>query len=328
MPVQMANAEAGELWKPEFFGNAFENLHEPLGDFGVWNGQFEIGPDSYPEGWELQATGTQVLTRTTGGLAGNYCMMGGDTGAGVGPILLSLRYIPVDETRAYYVGGAFRASAVTGTVNFGVYCYSAAKAYLGTAWPLTAVAPGVAWVRYERRVGAGTFAAFPAGTRYVRVMVQLQTTAVLPGVYSYCDDIQFQQLKATHSPLITLDSAYVTNTVSATNNTGVGVIHAQLNLTVTERGYIWYMGQMWTSNNTIRTLATCIQIYVGGVAQAVGAEGCAVVGTIATTTLAGRIYNTVLPGVTQVDMRWWNINPADTSTAYRTYLYAFWVRAL
>jgi hypothetical protein len=329
MPIQQSNAEMGSLFKPEFFPNAFEGLHEPIGDIGVWNGQFETGPDDRPEGWELPLTGgTYVCQRTTGGLAGNYCMMGGNTGAGMGTEIISLRYIPVDETRPYFLSAAFKSSAVTGTVSFGVYCYTAAKVLLSAVLPVLAVAPGVAWVRYEKKAGGGMGVwAFPAGTRYVRVCALLQTTAALPGVYCYVDDIQFQQMKSATSSTILLNSNYATRVAVVTNATGAPVSYVSLNLVTTEPGYIWYAAQIACSNNTVRTLSHVVFVQVGGVTQAVAREGTAVANTESMTTLVGRSYAFLAPGTWLVDLLWYDYVVADVCTARQAYLYAFWHRS-
>ncbi len=70
--IQRRNIQHDTLHQPGILRNGIQYLHEPIGGFGVWNGQFEQpGFDSAykAEGWETYPDGANsVLARDTGGI--------------------------------------------------------------------------------------------------------------------------------------------------------------------------------------------------------------------------------------------------------------------
>ncbi len=104
--IQIHNAERDALQIPD--RQAYEHYHEPLGDFGVYNGQFEQGlAGRYAndlaqgvEGWQLFPDVGGTVDRVNGGLAGNWRLRGGNVGMGQGGSAEGWKYIPVDENHA------------------------------------------------------------------------------------------------------------------------------------------------------------------------------------------------------------------------------------
>ena len=189
--IQIHNAERDALQIPD--RQAYEHYPEPLGDFGVYNGQFEQGPDGrYPgaEGWNLLPDPGGTVDRVASGLAGNYRIRGGRAGMGTGGDIENWKYLAVDQTKDYMLSASF-IGTVNARVRMGLHCYSAAKALLGSIFPLANTIPGVAWVRYERVVGPGG-TAFINLTRYVRIVIELQNDAALTAEYAYVDDVHFR----------------------------------------------------------------------------------------------------------------------------------------
>ncbi|MFH1554931.1 MAG: hypothetical protein ABII76_08740 [Pseudomonadota bacterium] len=189
--LQIRNAARPDLIRGDVFGNGVQYLHEPVGDVGVWNGQFETGPGSgsppgWPEGWELAGDVARVATDH---YAGDYSMKGRNTAE-----TQSLRYIPINEGDRHYVAGAFKGETANTELRFGVECYDTAKVSLGNVWVLNGIAPGVNWVIYRRRIGTDADGgAWIANTAYARLVVQFSTNVTYAGEYIYADDLQLQQ---------------------------------------------------------------------------------------------------------------------------------------
>ena len=110
--IQRRNVSHSILHQPDLFRNGIQYLQEPIGGFGVWNGQFEqpaFDTVSGAGGWENHAAAcpedlTMVMERVTGGLAGNWCFRGGGTNANQrSGYLRQLCYMPVDESRLYNI---------------------------------------------------------------------------------------------------------------------------------------------------------------------------------------------------------------------------------
>lgn len=154
MSVQVRNDELNSLLGPDVGQNDYAHWHEPFGDFGVWNGQFEVADeDGVPEGWEITPYAGGAVDRVTGGLAGQYRMRGGQAGVGAGGALRSLRYFSVDENKDYYIAGSFITSGAAPTISLGCQCYDANHASLGYAYAVAAATPGATWTRYFPRIG-------------------------------------------------------------------------------------------------------------------------------------------------------------------------------
>jgi hypothetical protein len=194
--IQRRNVGHQVLHQPDIFRNGIQYLQEPIGGFGVWNGQFEQpGFDAATNagGWEAWPdNATSFVYRTTGGDAGNWCFRGGNTAANqVGGYLYSLCYIPVATSRSYGLLGTFRGSAAGATISFGCACYTAAKVFIAYALTINNVAPGLAWVNSDGVMGPGG-TAWAANTHYARICVYLQgdhTQAA--GVYAEVDNVMF-----------------------------------------------------------------------------------------------------------------------------------------
>jgi len=177
--TQPRNDERIPLLSPDVFRNQFEALHEPIGGFGVWNGQFEVGqplnyPTGVPEGWEVVLlAATSYATHTlSGGYAGANCMRLGSVNiTDVGADLLNLRYFAINSGRDYTLAFAAQGSAAGTTLRAGLACYDAAKTYLGAALTDALWAPGIVWTRRVRGIGPAGVVAWIANTRYARLFV-------------------------------------------------------------------------------------------------------------------------------------------------------------
>jgi len=271
---QPRNDERNTLVGADLMPNQFEMMHEPIGDFGIWNGQFEIAqalshPDGVPEGWyKIYTWNDAYATVQTGGWAGANCMRCGSTVAGhSGGVLTSLRYIPVSEDRDYYVGAAMRGSNATVQGGLAVRCYSAAKALTGTVG-IGAWAPGVNWVQRQYRIGPAGDAAFPANTRYCQVELRGNTNSET-NQYVEFDDVQFQQSKVSYSPQIHLIHDYVNSAVNFTTTVNAWTQDPQsvMTLTTEEPAHIW----VWYTINHVNQTRGAIfthqfRIFCDGVA--------------------------------------------------------------
>ena len=180
MPIYQArNGDLDDLRQPD--QHSYERiLTEPLGGFGVWNGQFEQGPDGqYPgmENWVAEVNAGCTIARSTAApFTGAHCVRA-TSGAGNAPgLLYTNRLYPVHDTALrYYANCAARGSIAAATVRFQIWCYTAAKAYIALA-TMYAAAPGVNWVSIPGTIGAGGAVAFAANTRWVRVGFRFDDT--------------------------------------------------------------------------------------------------------------------------------------------------------
>jgi len=307
----------------DLMGNRFEYMHEPIGDFGVWNGQFELGTIDdntveQPEGWEVAAFAGGSMTLDPTGLCGAYCYKGGQAGNGTGGTLHSLRFIPVSEDREYMLSAAIKPSTIQTTVSLGVSCYNAAQAFIATALPLNAALIGAAgvWVRRQVRIGPMGDVAFPAGTRYVRVYIALSDTALVNN-WAYVDDVQFQQMKMAYSPGIRLISEVCYDGTDRTTMKDTYTAHAgsPMTLTFEEPGYLWYAYSWSWFTDTTRTLAGYCRVYV----DAGGANLFAALGAAANEYHSGNIgllrWPAILArGAHTVDLRFRAQNAGDVIT--------------
>ena len=334
-PINRRNAARPDLLLPDQLGQGYQHWQEPLGDFGIFNGQFELGPGSgsppgWPEGWELNPYTGGTITREAGGFAGNWCMKAGQAGTGRGGQLFSLRYIPVYEAEDYYIAGAFKGDTVNSQIYFGVQCYDAAKADLGQVWVVSAGTPGVTWHNYERRIGPTGDAAFIATTRYIRVKVILQYDNTLTGDYAYCDNIQFQQQKATVSPKIHLTDVLITEaTETFTDHTAFTLwANSTLNLTLEEPGYIWYSFFWMTECDVARPVASRWQIFVDGVADTSSIRTCSPIAAYEMPMcIAGRTSAILSAAAHIVDLRCEVANAGDNVLGQNLQAQGFYVRA-
>ena len=333
--IQIHNAERDALQIPD--RQAYEHYHEPLGDFGVFNGQFEQGlAGRYAndlaqgvEGWELTPSAGGTVDRVTGGLAGNWRIRGGQAGTGQGGSAITWKYIPVDEDRDYYISAAFIANDAAATVFLQVFCYTAAKAFIGAANAVNGATPGTSWVRYQRNIGPNGDVAWPANTRYARVRVFLQFNGSLTGAFAYVDDVQFQQLKKTYSPLIRLvqdvasDASQVFTAQAFTLWT-----NSAITLTLEEPGYIWWAYQFTTHSDTVRVGGRQFQVFIDGAAQALFlTQGCDAIASRETHALVGRSDAAQTAAAHTVDVRINVNNAGDNVTGVNLSGYAFYTRA-
>lgn len=266
MPIQKRNDEHSYLHAPDLLPNDYADWHEPIGGFGAWNGQFECGPDDAPEGWELYSYAGGTIGRINGGVCGNYRICAGHVGAGTGGYLLSNRYFMVSENREYFIGGVLWANDVAATAHLGLVCYDVTKTFLAYAWAVS-VNPGLTPVRYQKRIGPLGDVAWPANTRYARIVVILQLNAALIGAYSYCDDIQFAPIQAATSSTLTLISSRldVTGPEAFTLQAYTLFPGCQMNIALEETSYIWYSFHVSMASNTVRVTAYYIGIFIDGV---------------------------------------------------------------
>lgn len=192
MPIQLRAKEHDDLHKTQLLGATPEYWMEPLGGQGVFNGAFDYWRNGIPVGWEVYyENATSTFSQQTGGIAGNYCIRGGNSAANQrGSWVYSVTYMPVSETRRYNLHGAFRGSAAGCNLYFGAACYDAAKTFLNYASVLAATAPGVAWVEYDRSIGPAGTVGWVANTRYARLFIYCQySNTQAAGAYIEADDI-------------------------------------------------------------------------------------------------------------------------------------------
>jgi len=311
-------------------GRADNERAAELGDFGVYNGQFELA-DPYeddnpllemPDGWETRSQGGAPATcyaqRVTGGVAGNYAFRGGNTGTGVGPRLVGQKFFAVDEDRDYYISWAQRASIATASLYIGVACFNAAKVYLGAAWAFTGTVT-VAWQRKQKRLGPNGNNPFAANTRYVKIFAYVQNNAALNNAWVEVDDVQFQQMKGAYSAGIHL---VVDQTESATAYTlpaaAVWTIDPQaiLSITLEEEGWIHvhYDANSYHTAAAARNISHACMSFIGGV-------GCQIRPAKPSPATWAAYYDCMnlsgvrgpfVAGTYQVDFRWYLYNAADT----------------
>lgn len=195
--IQRRNVSHSILHQPDLFRNGIQYLQEPIGGFGVWNGQFEqpaFDSATSASGWEIYPNdANSVMERVTGGAAGNWCFRGGNSQPNArGGYLWQLCYMPVWESRLYNVYCCARSSTGAETFYFGAVCYSAARANLGIVNVVAAVAPPVAWTAYSGSIGPAGTVAWLANTRYARLFLWLQwNNALAANTFVYVDDVGF-----------------------------------------------------------------------------------------------------------------------------------------
>jgi len=191
--VQIRNDQSTDIQGADVIRNGFQFLHEPIGGFAIWNGQFQLGGDPFPEGWQTYSSvGTAYWNRETNGVAGLYCARGGAVAMAIGPTICTLRYMPVDEDENYDIECVAQGKTANSRYSMGALCYNSAKAYLGTAWALANNTPGVAYVRESRRIGPVGDVAWVANTAYARPCWALQNDATLTNEWIEIDDCQFK----------------------------------------------------------------------------------------------------------------------------------------
>ena len=303
-----------------------EEIVPPIDTFGICNGQFELDDPNilehpqleFPDGWVTyqhpSGDENSYARRVTGGMAGNYAFRGGNTGTAAGVYLLSLKYIPVDEDRDYYISWVHRGSVAAATLFVGVACYDAAKNYIGVAWGFGGNA-GVAWIRKQKRIGPNGNNPFTANTRYVKIFVYLQHNAALADAWVEIDDIQFQQMKAAYSSGITLIDDYVQDPVNRGFDKQAYTAHAGsvMNLTLEEESYIWYFYQMAAINAT-RAVAQSFytKVYIDGVGQPGNNVWCSPgINYYVTDSFSQRSQAPYAMGPHTIDYRLWVANAGD-----------------
>ena len=333
------NAAMADVLMANMNNATYKYMNEPVGDFGVWNGQFETGPGVLAEGWEFYPEVGGVVQRqdTIGGSAGRWCCEGGAAGVGQGGTILGLRYFCIDEFKDYYLAASFLADNAAATVELGMRCYNSGKVLLGDVWGLSAFAPGTQQFDARRlNIGPNGDATWWAagGTRYARVLIRLQWNAALGNAHTYVDDVQFSQLKKTYSPLIRLVNDQVTNTVEQTFTLAGPTLYpgSALALTLEEPGYIWYKFNLMYHRNTtaVRVLSHYFQVFVDGVAEpAFPASwwGSAVIGILMAMHIGARSQSILSRGLHTIDLRIVLNNPGDNILCRYLVVSAFYVRA-
>jgi len=338
--VQVRNPELTDLAGSDLLRGKYPGWSEPLGDFGIYNGQFEQGDPNDAtniEGWMvfLDATyGAGVfIRRQASGIAGKWCVLGGNTGTNYGSVLDSHHLIPVYNDRDYYVSVAAKGKTAASTFYVQILCYDAAKAYLGGNSPVSNVAPGAAWKRYERRIGPNGDVAFLAGTRYCRIRILLQWNNALTNDWVAVDDVQFQQMKAAHSSTLTLDSDEVTDTTYRVFTAAAWTQHvgSLMNLTLSEPGYIWvwYYGDTFNATQIVAH-SHAFRIHINAAAVGVNQRLCS-------PNLVSQTYfympwalsyraGPYVAGAYVIDMRVFVINGTDTVTVRDLAGSCFWSR--
>lgn len=202
--VQRRNDEAVDIQGADVIRNGYQFLMEPIGGFAIWNGQWSLGGDPFPSGWQTYTSvGTAYWNRETNGVAGLYCARGGAVAMAVGPTICTLRYMPVDEDVNYGIECIARGKTVNSQYSMGALCFDSAKAYLGTAWALANDTPGVAYVRESKTIGPTGDVAWIANTQYARPCWALQDDATLTDEWIEIDDCQFHRAVAAGGTAVT-----------------------------------------------------------------------------------------------------------------------------
>ena len=299
-----------------------------LGDFGICNGQFELGPTAtHPVAcnWIEESLGG-TGTRVTGGVAGDWCIK---LESGTGTAVLRYdRYLCVWESRDYYI--ACHANGPNGTETFqlGAHCYDANKVFLATVWAHNGVVPA-GWDPIQRRIGPNGDVAWPQGTRYCRPLISAGTKDET----IYVDDVQFQQMKMAYSPGIRFMHGVATDTVLR-SFAGAGYTlypNSAIVLTLEEPGFIWIQyGIVWVRNaSAIRTMSFSAAVYLDGAIYpapyiAVQYPSYAIDAYYGVTVCG---VTTAQPaGAHTVDLRIQPTNAADTIEAQHMHGYAYYTR--
>lgn len=327
--VQIRNPARMDLAGADGMRNGFQHMHEPIGDVGIWNGQFETGPGSgsppgWPEGWEIYTYAGGSVDRVTGGLAGNYCMRGGQVGIGAGGYLFNLRYIPVAAGERYYVSATFKGATVNSMIWLGVWTYTVAKVHVGTHTLVNFALPGVNWVRYEKAFTAGVTAF------YARVIAVVQADPTLTNDWAYVDDIQFSTMRMTTSPKIYYTDDLLTEAAETFTDDTAYVVWANsvLNIAVTEPAYIWYSYFWYTHCDQARATASQWIVYVDGAPDTASIDACSpAAGYRMPMCISGRTSGSLAVGAHTIDLRCQVGNAGDTVTGANLQGQGYYVRA-
>jgi len=325
---QIRNDEHIVLQMADLVGRQNAQQPEALGDLGVYNGQFELGdpydadnPDPYfPDGWESIVYSGGSLTRVTGGLAGNYCMKGGQAGTGRGGYLITQRYFPVDADRDYYISAAFKGASANSRVYLGAVCYDANKVQLGSVYAVSAATPGISWVRYQRRIGPNGDVAWLANTRYARVRVILQHDVTLTNDWAYVDDVQLQQVKPATSSTLHLIDDYVKDVTNRNFTAQAYTQHAGsvLSVTLEEESYLWIFFNATVANvSNARSQSFQSKVFIDGVGEP-GVNICSspAIFYFMTDNWCIRSQSSYAAGAHTIDYRLYVANAGDTVTVY------------
>ncbi|HUV67136.1 MAG TPA: hypothetical protein VMW24_24825 [Sedimentisphaerales bacterium] len=313
-------------------GIGCQHIAPPVEGKGICNGDFECGPTrEYPlcQDWIPE---NDYVTRVTGGLSGNWRIMGGQVGTGAGGYVLSDKFQPVDENREYYLTAAFIATDAAATVDFGVYCYDAAKVFIGSIWPLDGWAPGQDWDRRQLDIGPVGDTKWLGGTRYAKVISNLQTNAALTDAWCYIDHVRFHELDKTYSPLIRLMDDWTIDDTLRDFTVGVSIYPTStLTLTLEEPGYIWFTYHLSSHRNITNARAFSHTFWptIGGAAISVYGStfGQSVVNDYHDLDITGRTQNILARGVYNLDLRIQVMNAADTVQCQYLIGTAFYTRA-
>lgn len=337
MPIQRYNGERDALQTPE--RTIYQVITEPLGGFGLWNGQFEQGPDGqFPgiEGWEVTLDdGNSVVERyNTQQRAGLYCVCGYNTAANAtAGAITSVRYLPVNMQDHYLLSVSMLGSSATAQFDVSVECYTTAKVYISTVDALTAYAPGTSWVDRKVRFGPSGDAAFAANTVYVRVKISLQVNgATLANTASYVDNVWFQPVSPATSASLSLTQAQSYDSGSKSFTLQVFTQHPNtvLTLVAEEPSYIYYAYYWSGRNSAIRQQAIYVEVFVDGVVDS-GNLDARIAQSIANyyipVVLVGRTSQIYGRGSHTIDARIWVVTAGDTYNAYYTHATAYLVRA-
>ena len=337
---QPRNSEHIGLQRADTMGRRKSSIPRPIGNIGIWNGDFELGdphhddsPNPYrPDGWDATNYAGGSLERVTGGMVGNYCMRGGQAGMGAGSQIVTTDYFPVDETQNYYLAAYIWSNDVLATVSLGALCYNANKTYLGAVWPLNTVGTLLAATKRQLRIGPqGDVTWWGAGgTRYARISAALQQNVARTGAWVYLDDVQFRQLTATYSPQITYTSAtadHYGGSQAFTLQAYVQHANSVMTLTLTEPGRIWVWYHFSALNTAQRSLAWFANVFINGVSQNARLRmGEAVANYYAAGALCFQ-SPIVARGTYTIDLRFYVNTAGDTTTVWDLRGESYYVRA-
>ena len=340
-PINRRNPARPDLLLPDQLGQGYQHWQEPIGDFGIFNGQFELGPGSgsppgWPEGWEIYPHAGGSVTRVTGGFAGDWCLYAGQAGTGKGGWVQTLRYFPVNEIESYYLAGTFKGSDVNAQITLGVIAYTAAHV-AQWATPVLTISPGMSWVTYERHLGPLPNSDNDPNivgplTRYVRVYMDLQDDVTLTNSWIYADNIQFQQAKATQSAKMWLEQDFATDAQQDFTDDVAYTVWANstLTLTLTEPGYIWYEFFWSTQNRTaIRSSSARWRAYIDGGPDSLVMFCCSPgINYLIPMAMPARSSTVLAPGVHTVDLRCQVVNAGDTQRGNNMQGAAWYAREL
>jgi len=335
MTVQERNPEHDALHQTDEMLNHYRAFHEPIGDIGIWNGQFETDDDGVapePEGWQWEAATSDAFTHeTTGGAAGGKWVKfvrpaGGWWWGG----LLNLRYFPFDIYRDYYVSLAVKSSNTTSSIDVNYEFYDENWTALGNLFGPT-IQPTTDWTRRQIRVGPNGDTPWPVPPppkyAYVRMSFSLKPDA--QNEWVGIDDVQFQQMKATYSPLIRLMDGRVDDATDWTFTKQVYTVHAGSPITIyfEEPGYLWY-SYVWTwKNSATRTNALGGWPHIDGVGQTTFVNVGLTADYYDTRTITMRSDGILARGNHTVDMRFHVFNAGDVCTVYQLNGVAYYTRA-